>query len=117
MKQPLVLSVTITALLLPAGIILAADPPQVQAKSQTQQQGQIYGSQLMTQQKCNEYRAKMRATTMAEERERIRMEHHEAMKARARERNMTLPDEPPAGGGSMGPGGAGGMGPGGGRGR
>jgi hypothetical protein len=103
----------ITALLLPAGIILAADSPQAQTKNQTQQQEQIYGSQLMTQQERNEYRAKMRTSKTAEERERIRKEHHEAMKVRARERNMTLPDEPAVGGG-MGPGGGGGMGPGGG---
>jgi hypothetical protein len=62
----------------------------------------------------------MRTSKTAEEREQIRNEHHERMKARAKERGMTLPDEPPARGGMMGPGGGmgsgGGMSPGGGMG-
>ena len=75
-------------------------------------QQQIYGSQLMTQQ----------------ERERLRLEHHQQMQERARQRGVTLPDQPPAGkgygarpGGGMGPGygpgpgGGGGAGGGGGR--
>jgi len=52
----------------------------------------------------------MRAAKTAEEREKIRAEHHERMKVRAKERGVKLPDEPPARGGMMGPGG--GMGPG-----
>lgn len=82
----------------------------------------IYGSRLMSPQERNEYRHKMRAAKTVEERERIRNEHHEQMKVRAKERGVTLPDEPPAnrgpgkgpGGGGMGPGS--GMGPGGGMG-
>ncbi len=85
---------------------------------------QVYGSQLMTQQERAEYSARMRNAKTVEEREQIRQEHHQQMQARAKERGVTLPDEPPArgmgsgrgmgpGGGGMGPGG-GGMGPGGG---
>jgi hypothetical protein len=73
----------------------------------------------------------MRTAKTAEEREQIRKEHHERMKARAAERGVTLTEEPPAGGrnmdpcgGQMEPGGAGmgphqggSMGPGGRRGR
>jgi hypothetical protein len=70
----------------------------------------------------------MRNAKTLEEREQIRKEHHEQMKARAQEKGVTLPDEPPARGRGMGPGkgmgpgmgpggGAGGMGPGMGNGR
>jgi hypothetical protein len=79
----------------------------------------IYGSQMMTEQERLEHRNRLRSAKTLEERERIRTEHHEQMVERARERGVTLPDEPPMrggmgqGGGGMGPGG-GGMGPGGG---
>ncbi len=75
----------------------------------------------MTEDERTEHRKKMRAAKTAEEREQIRKKHHEQMKARAKERGMMLPDEPPAmgegmsSGGGMGPGGHG-MGPGGGMG-
>lgn len=84
---------------------------------QTQTQEQIYGSQLMTQQERNEYRNRMGAATSQEERERVRAEHHTRMQERAKQRGVTLPDQPPQRGmgGGMGPG-MGGMGPGGGMG-
>lgn len=101
----------------------AADQDRTRDKTQdmTRDQDHIYGSQLMTQQERNEHRAKMREAKTAEERERIRAEHHKQMQERARERGITLPDEPPAmpshrgmgSGGGMG----GGMGSGGGGGR
>jgi uncharacterized membrane protein YgcG len=84
----------------------------------------IYGSQLMTEQERADYRARWRAAVNDEERTRLRTEHHERMKDRARERGVTLPEEPPArgagsgpgprsgGGGGTGPGGGGGSGPG-----
>jgi hypothetical protein len=60
----------------------------------------------------------MRAAKTYEEQQRIRNEHHNQMQARAKERGVTIPDQPPAHGmgGGMGPGtGAGsGMGQGGG---
>lgn len=98
-------------------LALAEEPAQQQDKTRMQEQDrqQIYGSQLMTQQERAAYRARMRAAKTQEEREKIRAEHHEQMKARAKEKGMTLPDEPPMRGGGMGPGG-GGMGPGGGMG-
>lgn len=77
----------------------------------------IYGSQIMTNQERIEHRAKLRAAKTAQEREQVRLEHHEQMKLRAKERGVALPDEPPAQGGGMGPGGGmGGMGTGGGMG-
>ncbi len=107
----LVASALASALALSAGVALAAGQAPAQEETQTQQQEQIYGSQLMTQQERTEYRAKMRGATTAAEREQIRSEHHQQMQERAKERGVTLPAEPPARGGGMGPGG-GGMGPG-----
>jgi hypothetical protein len=104
MKRTLIASILAAALTLPAGIAGAAD-----------RQEQIYGSQLMTQQERNEYRARMRTAKTAEEREQIRLEHHAQMTERARARGMTLPDGPPGSGRGRGRGGAG-MGPGGGMG-
>lgn len=72
----------------------------------------IYGSQLMTNQERMEHRTKMNAAKTAQEREQVRMEHHEQMQLRAKERGMTLPDTPPARGAGMRQG----MGPGGGMG-
>ncbi|MEW6594587.1 MAG: hypothetical protein AB1413_06935 [Thermodesulfobacteriota bacterium] len=108
MKKQLVI-VWALALTLPfaAGAALAADP----APAQTQAEEQIFGSQIMTPQERAEQRAKMRAAKTAEEREKIRKEHHDKMMQRAKERGVTLPEEPPMGGAGMGPGG-GGMGPG-----
>lgn len=103
---------------LPTVLGLAAEPEGAQSQVQTPagQPEPIFGSQLMTPEERAAYRTKMRAATSAEEREKIRKEHHEAMKLRAKERGVTIPDEPPPMGGGMGPGG-GGRGPGGGRGR
>ena len=78
----------------------------------------VYGSQLMTNQERMEHRNKLRAAKTAEEREQIRLQHHEQMQLRAKEKGVTLPDAPPAMGGGQGRGmvGVGGMGPGPGRG-
>jgi hypothetical protein len=91
------------------------------AQSSSQNETPIYGSQLMTQQERTAYRSQMRQAKTAEERERLRLEHHRQMQARAQERGVTLPNEPPpaprhgmgmgpgggpgSGGGPMGPGG------------
>ena len=88
--------------------VIAADEP-------------IYGSQMMTNQERMEQRTKMNAAKTAQEREQVRLEHHEQMQLRAKERGVTLPDTPPAQGSGMrqgmGPGGGMGGGMGGGRGR
>ncbi|MBS1139008.1 MAG: hypothetical protein H6R13_461 [Proteobacteria bacterium] len=78
----------------------------------------IYGSQLMTNQERMEHRTKLNAAKTAQEREQVRLEHHEQMQLRAKERGLTLPDTPPAQGGGMrqGMGAGGGMGSGGGMG-
>jgi len=101
MKWNLTYAAILAALLLPAGFAGAANKIEP-----------IYGSQMMTQQERLEYRNRMRATNSVEERQQVRAEHHEMMKQRAQERGVTLPDNPPAMGGGMGPGMGGGMGPG-----
>jgi len=127
LRRTFMVSALAATLSLPAATAFAAD-----------QQEQIYGSQLMTQQERNEYRARMQAANTAQEREQIRAEHHERMKERAQARGVSIPDEPPArrggkaanrggpgrgagaGRGGRGPDGAGpggGTGPGSGRGR
>jgi hypothetical protein len=99
-----------SAFFLSVGFAVAAEQERGQQRvaAETQGQEQIYGSQLMTEQERAEYQAKMRAAKTAEERERIRTEHHEQMEVRAKERGMTLSDEPPMKGGGMGPGHGGG---------
>lgn len=116
MKRTLTITALLAALSLAGGFAGAATAQET-----------IYGSHMMTQQERIEYRARMRAANTDEERVRIRAEHHERMKERARERGLKIPDEPPPRGmgggmgpgmgGGMGPGMGGGMGPGGGRGR
>lgn len=96
------------------------DRDQDRAKDKDRDGEKIYGNQLMTEQERIEHRERMRAAKTKEEREQIRRDHHRLMKERGRARGITLPDEPPADGGGMGPGGMGprdGMGPGRGRGR
>ena len=125
-KKTLTMSVLTGALVFTSGFALAddqdrtrlQDKDQTKSKVQDRDQDRIYGSQLMTKQERNEFRNRMRSAKTAEEREQIRAEHHERMMVRAKERGVTLPDDPPARGSGMGPGGAmapgGGMGPGGG---
>lgn len=100
----------------------AKQATQVQQKQQVREP--IYGYRMMTDQERDDYRARMRNAKSAQERDQIRAEHHEQMQQRAKEKGITLPDQPPAkgtqrGGGrgpgtGMGPGA--GMGPGGGMG-
>ncbi|HYH19968.1 MAG TPA: hypothetical protein VD995_15250 [Azospirillum sp.] len=93
---------------------------QAQPGGQAQQQKQepIFGSQLMTREERAAYRSKMRAARTPEERAQLRSEHHDQMVARAKDRGVTLPAEPPAGrprgpaASGMGGGMGGGMGPG-----
>ena len=56
----------------------------------------VYGSQLMTPEEQVEHRERMRNAKTIEEREKIRREHHEKMKQRAKELGIELPDEPPS---------------------
>lgn len=78
----------------------------------TQDTAPVFGSQLMTPEERQQYRDRMRSAKTAEEREQIRREHHAEMQVRAKERGVTLPDEPPmmGSGRGMGPGMGQGMG-------
>lgn len=91
--------------MLGTNVSVAADQAPVQQKTQDKAQKPevIYGSQLMTRQERTEYRAKMRSLKTQEEREALRMEHHQKMQERAKSMGKTLPDMPPAqGGGACG---------------
>lgn len=111
MHSPIIISSMLALLLAASGGTWAQDTStpvkeqaQEQKTKQVQKREQIYGSQLMTQKERNEYHAKMRAAKTAQEREQIRLEHHQQMQERAKERGVTLPDEPPMRGKGMGPG-------------
>lgn len=92
---------------------------QTTSQTQTQTQERVYGSQLMTVQERNEYQQRMRELKTVQARDQFRKEHHVKLQDRAKERGVTLPDEPPAQGKGMGPrtGAAPGTGPGPGKGR
>lgn len=104
-RNKMTMAISALLLALMAGPAISADQP-------------VYGSQLMTNQERIEHRNKLRAAKTAEEREQVRLEHHEQMQLRAKERGVTLPDAPPPQGGGMGRrmGPGGGMGQGGGMG-
>jgi len=104
-KQSLIVSVLSTALTLTNGLAFAAEKPATQEKETVQNREQVFGSQLMSPQERVEHRTKMRAAKNAEEREKIRSDHHERMKERAHERGLTLPDKPPSRRSGMGYGG------------
>ena len=89
LKQKLIMSALTGALALSSCLTLAAYD-----QEQTQQK-QVCGSELMTEQEREEHRSKMRAAKTDKEREQIRSEQHECMKERAKERGVTLPDQPP----------------------
>ena len=55
----------------------------------------VYGSQLMTQEERLAHQAQMRNASSAEERERIRQQHHEKMRLRAKEKGVPFSDQPP----------------------
>ena len=124
MKRPIA---GLVAGMLVAGVALTASVPPAHAadqaqtrdqdQTQTRDQDRIYGYELMTPQERAEHRAKIRSLKTVQEREQYRLEHHKKMQERARERGVTLPDEPLPRGRGAGPGmGGGGPGPGGGAG-
>lgn len=118
------------AMVVAAGIVGVATPAVAQDRDQDRvqqrDQDRIFGSQLMTQQERLDYANRMRSMKTDQERQAFRLEHHIQMQERARQKGVTLPDDPPQGpgraigGSGMGPGGGmgsgGGMGPGGGAG-
>lgn len=85
-------------------------PSQVQTQTQGEAREQVYGSQLMTRQERNAYRQRMHELKTQQERDQFRMEHHARMQERAKERGVSLLQEPPVPGRGAGP--RNGMGPG-----
>ena len=77
-------------------VALAVAPLIWSGAAQSQDQAQIYGSQLMTDVERIEYQSKMRSLKTDKERDAFRSEHHEKMKVLATEKGITLPAVPPA---------------------
>src|SRR5690606_38045908 len=63
----------------------------------------VFGRQLMTQEELQQHRQTMQSLETREERQQYRQEHHQRMLERARERGVTLPEEPGKQGKGMGP--------------
>lgn len=53
------------------------------------------GRPPMSKEERNEYHDKMRAAQTKEEREKLRQEHHDKMKERAKAQGLKAPEEPP----------------------
>ena len=109
-RKPAIYVALVYSLLLTSSFALAANQANEQERIQTQEQEHVYGSQMMTEQERNEYRTRMNAAKTNQEREQIRMEHHERMKERAKEQGLSMPDSPPPSRGGMGSGMGGGKG-------
>jgi len=95
MRNKLILAASAFALLFAASLATPA---------LAQQGDQIFGRQLMTQQEIQEHQRLMQGAGSQQEREQIRAEHHQRMMERAKQRGVTLPEEPPAKGGGQGSG-------------
>lgn len=107
MQKPRIVLLALAAamcMMLGANISVAADQAQAQEKTQStaQKPDVIYGSQLMTSEERAEFRARMRSLKTKEERDALRMEHHQKMQERAQAMGKTLPDMPAAAQGAGG---------------
>jgi len=93
----LFLQIGIVLAISPSGnsILAATVPTPGQENVQNQEQDQIYGVQLMTEQERAEFRSRMQAAKTLEEKELIRNENHKAMQERAESRGLVLPDQQP----------------------
>ena len=81
------------------------DQDAVQQQDRDQLRDQVYGWDLMTPEERMQHRQTMRNMKTQEEREAYRMEHHNMMQERARQRGVTLPPYQPGrgmGGAGMG---------------
>ena len=81
------------------------DQDAVQQQDRDQLHDQVYGWDLMTAEERMQHRQTMRNMKTQEEREAYRMEHHNMMQERARQRGVTLPPYQPGrgmGGAGMG---------------
>lgn len=110
MKNAKLVATVVSGVLgLACGYALAADPvkvqkqqqdkTQLQSQIQEQDQEQIFGRELMSKEEMDEYQLRMRKAKSLEEKEMLRNQHRERMLVRAKERGVTLPEEPPYGAG------------------
>jgi len=91
MKNIITFFVIVGGFLWPQYSVLAADD---MSMGQEKELKQIYGWELMSPKERVEHRTKMRGFKSEEARTAYRIEHHEQMRARAREKGLVLPDEP-----------------------
>ncbi len=96
LRKVLMISIAASALLLSNAQAIKQMWASDQTAQEAREQERIYGSQLMTEQERTEYLKKISTATDAEERGKIRQEHHALMDERARTQGVVLPDEPPA---------------------
>lgn len=85
------LLVLAVALCMMQGASIAADQAQVQQQDKVKKPETVDGNQLMTREERDEYRARMRSLKTKEERDVLRMEHHQKMHERAKALGKTLP--------------------------
>lgn len=90
MKKHIIIPTLACVLLFSGSLLHASDGD----KKQPPEQSQVYGSQLMSKQERIEHRNKIQNAKTAKEREKIRHEHHQLMKARAKKQGVELPDKP-----------------------
>lgn len=110
-RYAMVAGLALSALLPATTLMAAASPGAPQASTPNTSATTVYGWQLMTPAERNAYRAKMRSLKTPQERQAFRLEHHNAMQQRAKERGVSLPDMPMMGAGGGGMGMGRGMGP------
>jgi hypothetical protein len=127
-RSPAMLNETLVAALLailspaPAKAADVPTPPAASVQKKAPAQDKLYGSELMTPEERTAYRDRMKQAKTQADRDRIRREHHDQMQQRAKERGVTLQEQPrkparaaPRGAGQgrgMGPGAGAGTGPG-----
>ena len=91
MKKIVAITAVLTVLMASASFAAEEAPAVSQSAGKT-----TYGSQLMTQQERAEHRNKVQAAKTEQERQRMRVENHEAMQKRAKEQGMKLPEKVPS---------------------
>ncbi|QXP83904.1 hypothetical protein [Methylococcus sp. Mc7] len=91
--------------------VLAGEESPAREQEQIQQQEQVRGRDLMSPEERAQHREKMRSLKTEEERKAFREEQHKKMQERAKEKGLTLPDQPGQGPPGMGGGRQGRAGP------
>jgi hypothetical protein len=94
MKRSIAVSAVALSIGMAGGPAWPADMAAPRSDVKTEDQEPIFGGRMMTARERAEYHARMRAATTVAERKRVRKEQHDAMVARARERGVTIPEEP-----------------------